>query len=74
MKIQQVGPNQTAVITKDQTVFFSYNTPVAAMVNGNYYRTEKKWSTTTGRHINNWLNGQQAEIKSQAFFDGLSGK
>ena len=71
MKLNQIAPNQTEVVTNGKTVFFSYNTPVAACVDGQYFRTGKKWSVTTSKHINRWLDGVKAEVKEQAFFDSL---
>jgi len=53
------------------TVLFSYKTPVAAIVDSMRYRTSYKWSKTTTRHINQWLNGGHAQEKPQEFFDGL---
>lgn len=41
-------------------VLYSYNTPVAVRAHGNYFRTSKKWSVTTSKHINRWLEGVKA--------------
>ena len=71
MKLNNIGPNQTEITTNDKTVFFSYNTPVAANVNGKFYSTEQKWSKTTSKHINQWLDGRNAETKPQSWFDEL---
>ena len=71
MNVKPVGPNQTELSTEKGIIFFSYRTPVAACIDGRYYRTEVKWSVTTSRHINQWLGGVKAEVKPQAFFDGL---
>jgi len=56
-------------------ILFSYKTPVAfyEMNTGNYYRTSQKWSKTTSRHINQWLEGKEATEKPQVFFDELTG-
>lgn len=70
MKLDQIAPNQTTLTTGNTVVFFSYNTPVAALVDGIMYRTEKKFSVTTSKHINAWA-GKQAETKPQSFFDNL---
>lgn len=43
------------------TVCISYTTPVAACVNGKFYKTNKKYSVTTTQHVNKFLNGVQAE-------------
>jgi hypothetical protein len=55
-------------------VLFSYCTPVASWEEGQFYKTEKKWSNTTTRHINKWLAGTPAEPQDQTFFDNLGAK
>ena len=56
-------------------VFFSYETPVAArLLNGNYVRTDVNYSRTTTRHINQWLDGVKADIKSQDYINKLLGE
>ena len=70
MKIKSLGANQTEVETNIGTIFVSYETPVAICMNdGTYYRTEYKWSVTTTRHINKWLDGRECGTKPQSFFD-----
>jgi len=72
MNVRPIGPNQTELSTEKGIIFFSYRTPVAACIDGRYYKTEVKWSATTSRHIFRWLpGGVEVEIKPQAFFDGL---
>jgi hypothetical protein len=78
MKLKQVGSNQTKIVLKDGSeVFFSYETPVAAYLHaephGAFYKTDCRWSRTTTRHINQWLQGVPAEEKPQSFFDDLLG-
>lgn len=75
MKLNSIGTNQNEVtLNNGATVFFSYQTPVAACVKGQYYYTEQKWSNTTTRHINNWLGSNKflAKTKPQAWFDALT--
>lgn len=62
MKINTLGNNQTEVILNCGTVvFYSYNTPVAAMLaSGKYIKTSEKYSNTTTKHINKWLSGINA--------------
>lgn len=72
MKLTPIGQNQSEVEVNGSVVFFSYKTPVAARVGGKLYRTDKKWSVTTSRHINKWLDGATAEEKPQEFFDKLA--
>ena len=71
MNIKQLGSNQTELEIKGARVLFSYSTPVACESVGKRYRTDKKWSQTTNRHINAWLDGAEAEIVPQSFFDNL---
>lgn len=74
MKLNPVGSNMNEVaLSEDVTVLFSYRTPVAACIRGDgWYRTEKKWSATTSRHISKWLDGITAKTAPQAFFDNLA--
>ena len=79
MHINRISPNETEVHfnkrlvdeTKRTTFFFSYDTPVAAKVGSTYYRTEEKFSSTTSRHLNKWLEGVEATVKSQTWFEKL---
>ena len=72
MQLLPIASNQNQLNLNDGTqVFFSYKTPVAAYVPELcYVRTVKKWSTTTSRHINKWLEGINAkEIDHQFLYD-----
>lgn len=72
MRLKVLGQNKTEVeINGNTTVLFSYNTPVAALVNGLFFRTEKNWSKTTTKHINQWLGDSKAELAPQSYFDDL---
>ena len=72
MQLRQIASNMTQLDLSDGTqVLFSYRTPVACYDNGNYYRTATKWSVTTSRHINKWLEGVRALEQPQEYFDGL---
>lgn len=76
MNLTPIGPNQTQLDTGNRRVFFSYSTPVAAIVDGEAYRTAEKHSNTTTRHTNAWLakqGGQPVTVKPQAWFDALKG-
>lgn len=73
MNLKPLKSNMTEVTTDKAVILFSYSTPVAACVHGDgYYRTSKKWSVTTSRHINQWLDGVKAQDKPQEFFDNLA--
>lgn len=69
LQINPIGSNQTELSANGMHVLFSYQTPVAALINGQYYKTNKKWSATTTKHINKWVH--LAVEKEQDFFDNL---
>lgn len=73
MNLKQLKANQTELHLDNGTViFFSYNTPVAAqLAEGGFVRTNKKWSVTTSKHINQWLEGVNAKGVAQEFLDSL---
>ena len=63
MKLTPIRANMTEVELGDKTILFSYQTPVAYHEAGiGYAKTSKRWSNTTSRHINQWLelNGYDA--------------
>ena len=83
LKLKSIAKNQTEITLNDETtVFFSYETPVAAMLSTHdgwhtclrFVKTSKKWSPTTTRHINKWLDGVDAHEMPQAFFDSIIGE
>jgi hypothetical protein len=68
VKLRPMGPNQTEVTVGDKVIFFSYETAVGAILGPATLPiiTEKKWSNTTSRHINKWLEHRgfgQEDIK-----------
>ena len=73
MQLKRIAANQTElVLNNGTTVFFSYDTPVAAQLpDYEYVRTATKWSVTTSRHINKWLEGVNATEVSQDILDNL---
>ena len=72
MQLRQIASNMTQLDLSDGTsVLFSYRTPVAALTENGYTRTSKKWSVTTSRHINKWLDGVLAKEQPQEYFDSL---
>ncbi len=73
MQLKRLGSNQTEISLNNGTkVFFSYDTPVAAQLpDYEYVRTATKWSVTTSRHINKWLEGVIATEVSQDILDNL---
>lgn len=73
MNLKQIGSNLTEATTKGERILFSYETPVAyqSLKTGIYFKTTKKWSKTTSKHINAWLNGAEANELPQIEFDDL---
>mgnify|MGYP001257532092 FL=1 len=57
MKVSQIGKQNAYVIEHNgHRVLQSYNTIVALQApSGKYYKTDKKWSVTTSKHINRWV-------------------
>lgn len=74
MKLKPLASNMTELETTKAVILFSYSTPVAAcMTDGSgFIRTSKRWSVTTSRHINKWLDGAKAREVDQAELDALS--
>ena len=75
MQLTPIATNQTQLNLNDGTeIFFSYKTPVAARLSTyRYIRTATKWSQTTTRHINKWLEGVTAETVDQEILNNLVG-
>ena len=76
MKLKQLGSNKTQVTydlhTGKMDVLFSYETPVAAWLpNRGYIRTNQKFSVTTTKHINQWLQGAEAYEVPQSQLEEL---
>lgn len=69
MKLIDLGTHQRELAVGGKLILFSYQTPVAAYIDGKYYRTQEKYSVTTSSHINKWLGDNEAESKPQSFFD-----
>lgn len=75
MKLKSIAANQTEITLPNGTqVLYSYSTPVAAYDadRGKWLRTNQKWSATTTRHINKWLETIDAESVDQSEIDNLS--
>ena len=74
MKLNSLGANKTELSLADGTViFFSYQTPVAAqLAAGGFVRTSQRWSNTTSKHINQWLDGAKAREVDQSELDAMA--
>ena len=58
MKLRQKDANATELHFKNGNIFFfSYDTPVAARINSQYYKTSEYHSPITSRHVNRFLHG-----------------
>ena len=72
MKLKQIGSNQTELDLGFAQVFFSYETPVAArLTDGSLVRTDERYSVTTTKHINKWLQGCDCQTVPQYRIDCL---
>jgi hypothetical protein len=71
LTLKKIGSNQTEVRTSDSVILFSYETPVAAIIDGKRFATTTKWSVTTSKHINRWIAGYPVEKVDQDFFWSL---
>ena len=70
MKLKRISANETEIkFNEETTVFFSYDTPVAAKVGVRYYRTKEKHSQTTTKHLNRWLEDEKGDLKPQSWFE-----
>lgn len=77
MNVKQIGPNQTILtLNNGNRIGFSYETPVVAVIGGEAFCTEKKFSVTTSKHCGKLLSrmsysGESATLKPQSFFEAL---
>ena len=81
MTLNPTKANMTELEIDGARILFSYKTPVAAIVyessketggTWHQYKTEKRWSNTTTRHINKWNPmGGAYGLKPQEYFDNL---
>ena len=70
MKLKRISVNETEIKFNEKvTVFFSYDTPVAAKAGVRYFRTEEKHSPTTTKHLIRWLEDVKCHLKPQIWFD-----
>ena len=73
MNLRQIGSNMTEVTMNGARVLFSYETPVAAYVDGEAVKTAHKWSVTTSKHIRKYLGSDfdTAKVLPQTAFAAL---
>ena len=63
LRLKQIGSNKTELTYRteageDISILFSYETPVAGYDEHGAFRTDEKFSSTTSKHINQYLNGK----------------
>jgi len=73
MKLEQIGSNQTAVyLDNGIKVVFSYSTPVAAFIPGTgLVKTSTRYSVTTTKHVNRFIDGRPCTVVDQSVLDAL---
>jgi len=59
MKLRQVKSNVTELTIGDTVIMVSYQTPVAGDDEEGAFRTDRKYSVTTSRQINQYLGGKE---------------
>ena len=73
--LRNLGSNKTLItFPNGLELYYSYSTCVCCYspLTKEFYRTSKKWSRTTTRHINEYLKGCEAVEKSQDYFDNIA--
>jgi len=66
IKLIKRGNDGTEITTGNtpcESVVFSYSTPVAGLDEKGFFKTSKKYSMTTTKHINKWLRQNNCNIK-----------
>lgn len=68
----EYGSNFVVISKNDKSILVSYQTPVAARIDGELYVSNKFYSKTTSKQINNFSNRSKTAIKkSPEFFESL---
>lgn len=73
MNVKQLAPNVTLITFRSGLqLLYSYSTPVAGHQSDmGYFRTKTYYSSTTSRHINNYLGTVKAQVVDQSWIDNL---
>ena len=70
IQLKSIRKNYNIIINNDNQILYSYSTPVAVIhSNGSCYQTNQKYSTTTSRHINKFLDGLENKKVNQSHID-----
>jgi hypothetical protein len=74
LRATSIGSNQLEIQHGENLYLVSYQTPVAVYIkNAGYFRTTTKFSRTTSKHINKWLNGATAGDIPQNVLEDMMG-
>lgn len=75
MTLKPIKANMTELTLNSMEILFSYRTPVAMRIltceGMEYHVTAKHWSTTTSKHINQWMPKEARIEHPQEYFDDL---
>lgn len=73
MKITKELHKEDTVITlaNGNKILISYETPVAAYINGQYYETTEYYSGSTNKHIGAFRHWENIKYKSEEWFKKL---
>ena len=74
MKLERVRNTSATVVTLADgiEVLYSYSTPVACRFESCVaWKTGEKYSRTTTRHVNEWVDGDAIEV-DQGWIDGVA--
>ena len=71
MHINLIKPNMTVINfeIEDVAVLYSYHTPVAYHDKDGIKITDKKYSNTTTKHINEFIDGRPSKVTTQKDID-----
>lgn len=74
LRAQTIGSNQIEIQHGENRFLISYKTPVAVYIKkAGFFRTTTKFSRTTSKHINKWLDGVPAGDIPQNVLEDMLG-
>jgi hypothetical protein len=70
MKCKHISGNCVEISNDNVSLLFSYAVLVGAHISGQgYYVTDRRYSSTTSKHINAWVGGANKTQVSQQWLD-----
>ena len=66
MRLENLGSNKTLVHIEGHEYFFSYNTCVAGHDGNQVWKVRQKYSRTTSKHVNQYLNGREPYLVDES--------